>query len=733
MALPDLVTTIARNSAIRSRAIQETEAYIRSRLWALEESAVNELYAIYRDSFERMAGRLRNVAAQYGAGETWSASDLTFRTRTEAALAQIGGELESLNSAAMDATLRASVRGYQAGYYGGAWQLEEGLRNGLPLEIPILPTDAIRAAILEPYVGLTFVDRFLDARNEFERALRRALVESQIEGESIYLAQKRLADALGVEIGRRTAAARAANNAYFYRTELIARTEILRASNNGALAIYERNQDVLRGWQWTATKDERTCFPAGTLITTELGEMPIERIIPGMKVETRSGLKRAISTHRQVYSGKMIFLKAGGYEVTATSDHPFWTLRGWVEAGSLSVGDSLQTVQNQLVKIERIFNFRIGQANNCPALFDQKRILAIIPAWGMPIPAINFQGNLFRQGKIYRIASYFEFLLKGLLKSFQAQADFLFQFVLTAKSAITSQRAKLQSCFRLNPERFSAVAAIPESGRAAAFLRTIAIELFFSSEFFSTSFTSRIQSISQTAAHTTNGITMGYRGPNDKLFFADWTNFSDRRGGPVLLIALTGAILIVFSGSNSFEYLSALNANSLWAFVGSLMIAFGGTVFAARKVRAGKLFAAIGANSLGGHTPIISQVARHYQIVYNLEIEEAHEFYANGLLVHNCPICGALDGQQFRFGGQHLPPPTGSHPRCRCTPTPVLINAALEERIVGKRQTYREWAAARGVTIAQDGGVLYFQRTPPPKSPSADAARAAPHLYPRGA
>src|SRR3972149_8191976 len=106
MALPDLVTTIARNSAPRARPIQEAEAYIRSRLWALEESAVNELYAIYRDSFERMAGRLRNVATQYGAGETWSASDLAFRTRTEAALAQIGGGPGWRHSAARGASPR---------------------------------------------------------------------------------------------------------------------------------------------------------------------------------------------------------------------------------------------------------------------------------------------------------------------------------------------------------------------------------------------------------------------------------------------------------------------------------------------------------------------------------------------------------------------------------------------------------------------------------------------------
>jgi len=33
--------------------------------------------------------------------------------------------------------------------------------------------------------------------------------------------------------------------------------------------------------------------------------------------------------------------------------------------------------------------------------------------------------------------------------------------------------------------------------------------------------------------------------------------------------------------------------------------------------------------------------------VYNLEVEEAPEFYANGVLVHNCPICAPLGGLAF--------------------------------------------------------------------------------------
>ena len=91
-----------------------------------------------------------------------------------------------------------------------------------------------------------------------------------------------------------------------------------------------------------------------------------------------------------------------------------------------------------------------------------------------------------------------------------------------------------------------------------------------------------------------------------------------------------------------------------------------------------------------------------------------------------CPICGALDGQQFAFDSPQSPPPTGSHPNCRCSVTPVLKDSALEQAIIGPRETYEEWAAARGITITNDGGVLRFERgVPAPKSPSIAARQAA--------
>ena len=40
-----------------------------------------------------------------------------------------------------------------------------------------------------------------------------------------------------------------------------------------------------------------------------------------------------------------------------------------------------------------------------------------------------------------------------------------------------------------------------------------------------------------------------------------------------------------------------------------------------------------------------------------------------------------------------------------------------------------KWAAARGISIVNDGGILRFRGTGAPKSDSTAAKQAAPHLY----
>lgn len=254
----DAVTAAARNRAIRERAIQEAEAFVRSHIFALEDAAINTLGDLYLDAYREMAQALSAIAAQYGAGEVWSASDVLFRQRTESLMQAIAADVARLTDVSAAQMMDATVRGYLAGYYGSGWTVDMGLRNGLnAASLPMLPVEAVRAAILEPYLGSTFLDRFLNARDEFILTIRRSIVESQIRGESIYQATRRLAQAMGIEGGDVAS--------LLNRIETIARTEILRASNEGALTIYEANQDVLRGWEWKATLDERTCPICGAL------------------------------------------------------------------------------------------------------------------------------------------------------------------------------------------------------------------------------------------------------------------------------------------------------------------------------------------------------------------------------------------------------------------------------------------------------------------------------------
>jgi hypothetical protein len=67
---------------------------------------------------------------------------------------------------------------------------------------------------------------------------------------------------------------------------------------------------------------------------------------------------------------------------------------------------------------------------------------------------------------------------------------------------------------------------------------------------------------------------------------------------------------------------------------------------------------------------LITQWFRGFINVYNLEIEDAHEYYANGILVHNCNRCDSQIGRQFKLGQFMVELPI--HQNCRCEWRPIL-------------------------------------------------------------
>lgn len=84
------------------------------------------------------------------------------------------------------------------------------------------------------------------------------------------------------------------------------------------------------------------CFIAGTpVLMADGSERAIESVQAGDRVATRFGPRRVLAAGRSGNSSSRVEIEFGATRLTCTSDHPILTTRGWVEAGELREGDEL--------------------------------------------------------------------------------------------------------------------------------------------------------------------------------------------------------------------------------------------------------------------------------------------------------------------------------------------------------------------------------------------------------
>jgi phage terminase large subunit len=90
------------------------------------------------------------------------------------------------------------------------------------------------------------------------------------------------------------------------------------------------------------------CLVAGTMVETEVGLVPIERIRPGDKVLTRKGFQTVLAagvTNMSAITKTVTF--SDGTELTGTANHPVWIIgKGFVPLGHLKPGDCVEVSPN---------------------------------------------------------------------------------------------------------------------------------------------------------------------------------------------------------------------------------------------------------------------------------------------------------------------------------------------------------------------------------------------------
>lgn len=118
--------------------------------------------------------------------------------------------------------------------------------------------------------------------------------------------------------------------------------ELDAASNNSVEDIRALCNDAQKKSLYSEYKifiiDE--CFPSNTLISTEVGLMPIKDIEPGIRVKSMTGLNKVTHIFKNsVLTERLCCVTINNKKMVTTLDHLFFTNNGWVKAIDLTKGD----------------------------------------------------------------------------------------------------------------------------------------------------------------------------------------------------------------------------------------------------------------------------------------------------------------------------------------------------------------------------------------------------------
>jgi hypothetical protein len=139
------------------------------------------------------------------------------------------------------------------------------------------------------------------------------------------------------------------------------------------------------------------CHPAGTVVQTRRGRIPIETVVPGDMVLTHRGRWMPVShTWASRYSGIMLRVRTESAVVDVTPEHPLFRSNGTTaSAQNLQQGDNLLDLRLDGEPAPSVQ----GDADHGPSAPLERahlaRILFGLSPAGVPVAAVNFHGELF--------------------------------------------------------------------------------------------------------------------------------------------------------------------------------------------------------------------------------------------------------------------------------------------------------------------------------------------------
>lgn len=479
------------------------------------------------------------------------------------------------------------------------------------------------------------------------------------------------------------------------RAQVIARTEQLDAYRAAAKASDRAMSDILDCWIWHAELGSRTCFPAGTMVTTDHDCVPIEQLETGDVVLTHTGKFRKITeTMSRPYTGRMVTITTPVGQVTSTGDHPFLVERqgklNWVEAREVRAGDRIFSDRKSVSDGphhpigERPVELGVGDPKDRVAARLHEPVLAGIPSLGVPVPvgAVDFNDDrAVKQEKVDRVVPRSDrgLLLEGDAQLSKTESDVPLRLGLSRVPAIALGRAETAAASRtrLDPEFLTARQTHVRMSRPSALLGAMRQSSLSAVEELPAclAWLNRRASLAAILAPLGRDAGVG-----------------SELGAAVNALRVSAAALISRPASAGAIFAGPLHRHgerlSAWAHRlharGSdsasptmrmllLMLRIAGRravpAIPLSDLRWGGIESGVTDFASAFHGYMVSSVTDHYQslTVHNVEVDQDHSYVADGVVVHNCPSCLA------QHGTRHPMDEDGpiDHHQGRCTRLPV--------------------------------------------------------------
>jgi len=199
-----------------------------------------ELRGLFRAALEDLNNEVRQSFDAVGV-EKWDLATMRRTGRQDFLFRQIVNRIEALGGQTNGAIERSLVAQFKRAYAHGAYSAQELGANPEAIRFGIIPDQEILGMLYQDYQGANFSQRLGIITDDMAHRIQQGLMRSMIDQESWLQAAKRIRGEMGTS-------GRAATS----RAEMIARTELRRASSLGGYQFRLENEEAIGKTVWLA-------------------------------------------------------------------------------------------------------------------------------------------------------------------------------------------------------------------------------------------------------------------------------------------------------------------------------------------------------------------------------------------------------------------------------------------------------------------------------------------------